>query len=254
MISKIKLTSAVFSFSLLAALAAGVLAQTEDGARAVPSPVSQTGGENSAVTPPRPTIMREKRETLKEKREAIGDKRREVREEVKIKREERKENAAARREEAQKRIAEKRRSNIRRRFAEMLKRFEAALEREKKLVERIQSRIDKARVNGGDVTKAQALLDQVKRTWQEAKTALDDAKGRVEGVISSADPKAAMKEVEKIIKTARDKIKKVHAGLVEVISALKGIGEGVRKPASSPAATPAPSPVSSPTPSSEPSQ
>lgn len=143
---------------------------------------------------------------------------------------ERQEAAKERRQEAKQRLAEKRKQLIRAFFGRMAKRLEAALERQKKLGERIQARIEKARANGKDVTQAQAALDRARIVWQEAKDALESAKSRLEGVLSAEDPKTAFEEVKDLVAAARDKIKAVHAAFVDVITALKGIGQGGGQP------------------------
>ena len=180
-----------------------------------------------------------KRENVQQRKENIQDRR----EEMKNQREEK-------RQEARQRLDKRRKKIMRNHFARMMKRFEAALEREKKLGERIQSRIDKAKANGKNTAKAQAALNKAKKTWEEAKALLGEVRGKIDGVLSAADPKEAFKEVQTLVASVRDKIKAVHKDLVDAVTALKGIGADKERsaspttiPAVSPAAATAPAPV-----------
>lgn len=164
--------------------------------------------------------LQEKREAGQERREAVGERRQEA-----------KENIQEKRQEQRQRLVERRKQLIRAFFERMVKRFEAALERAGKLADRIQSRIEKARANGRDVTNAQAALDRAKILWQDAKLALDAAKGKLEGALNADTPKQAFEEVRSLVRTAGDKIKDVHAALVDAITVLKGIGRGAGQPA-----------------------
>lgn len=153
------------------------------------------------------------------------------------------------RKELRARLDEKRKMQISNHFGRMVKRLEAALDRQSKLGERIQSRIDKAKANGKNVTKAQTALDKAKVMWQDAKKALDDAKAKFETLLASDDPKTVFKEVQTLIGTARDKIKGVHAAFVDAVKALKGVGEGGNNSASgTTGVSPAVSPSTPPTP------
>lgn len=178
--------------------------------------------------------------------------RRQVIEEQNKNRGEKVQNAKEKRDEAAQtrraKIAEKAKQKIRTYFVRMAARFEAALAREKKLGDRIQSRIDKAKERGKNISKAQNALDQARTKWQEAKAALDSAKSKLEGMLESADPKAAFQDIQKLVSESRDKIKAVHAALVEAVRQLKGIGEGGAS------ATTTPSAAGSPSESNPPSQ
>lgn len=179
--------------------------------------------------------QREKlQERIQERRENVIEKR----EEQKSNAQEKRENIQEKRQEAKQRLVEKRKQNIRAFFGRMAKRFEAALEREKKLGERIQSRLDKAKANGKDIVQAQAALDRAKTAWQEAKAVLENAKGKLEGMLASDDPKTAFDQIRSLVESARDKIKDAHAAYVDVIAALKGIGGGERRGQESATSTP----------------
>lgn len=171
---------------------------------------AQTTADGRATTsaPNRRGIIEQKKERLQERGAA-------VREQVQQKR-----------EQVRERLAEKRKQIIRDHFNRMMKRFDAALERIKKIGERIQSRIERAKANGKDVASAQTALDRAKTSWQEAKSAVDGVKGKLESVLSADDPKAAFKDVQNLIEAARDKIKAAHAAMVDAITTLKGVGGG----------------------------
>ena len=72
-------------------------------------------------------------------------------------------------------------------------------------------------------------MDELKLTLArtkivEAKEALAEAKGKLEGVLSSQNPKEAFKEVrEGLVKGVVAKIKEAHEALVVAVRALKGI-------------------------------
>lgn len=191
---------------------------------------AQTAADGQATTSAlnRRGIIEQQKERLQERGAAI-------RENVQQKREQVREQVQQKREQVRERLAEKRKQLIRDHFKRMMKRFDAALERLKKIGERIQSRIDKAKANGKDVASAQTALDRAKASWQEAKSAVDDIKGKLESVLSADDPKAAFKDVQNLIEAARDKIKAAHAAMVDAITALKGIGGGSDRATTTPA-------------------
>lgn len=131
-------------------------------------------------------------------------------------------------EALRKRFTEQRQKTITNFFARMVERLKAALEREQKLGERIQSRIDKARANGKDVTAAQAALASARTAWEEAEQSVESAETAMKDVLSSDNPKTAFEGVKTLVANAAGKIKAVHAAFVDVVNTLKGIGGGGR--------------------------
>lgn len=213
------------------------------------SALAQTGAVRDAARERVQDIRSNVRGNVQERKENVKENVQERKENIKANVQERreniKENAQERRTAVRENVAERRKAIIRNHFNRMMKRLEAALERGKKLGDRIQSRIEKAKANGKNTAKAQTALDKARAAWQEAKAALEEAKSKLEGVLSSTDPKAAFKEVHDLVVKARDKIKAVHAALVDAVTALKGLGEG-RRSGSSVAPTTNPAPVSTP--------
>lgn len=184
----------------------------------------------------RPGAIQEKSETFQQKRE-------ERREGVEPKSEERREAATEQREAAKARLTAKREAAVRAHLARMVKRFEAALERMKKFGERIQSRIEKARAKGKDVSKAQAALERTQAAWRDARAGVEDLKSRLDRSAGAGDARQALKDVRAAVDAGRDKIKAAHAAFVDVITTLKGLGGGSAEEGASPPAAPAPAPV-----------
>jgi DNA repair exonuclease SbcCD ATPase subunit len=149
-------------------------------------------------------------------------------------------NVQEKRQSVLQRFNERRQAIIRSFFARMVRRYEAAILRMQKLGDRIQSRIEKARAAGRDVTQAQAALDQARSQWSQAKGTLEEVRGKLEGVLGAGDPKAAFQEVKSLLGTMKGQLKSVHQALVEAITTLKGLGGGTREGQSAPGKPPAP--------------
>lgn len=229
-ISKSIAFSAAAAAIALAPLAPA-FAETTASEQAATSDQTTASDQTPANAPTRRDIkaqMLEKRATI---RENVQQKKEQARDQIQQKREQVRELLAVKK----KQVTEKRKQLIREHFTRMMKRFDAALERIKKIGERIQSRIDKARANGKDTANAQTALDRAKASWQEARSAVDGIKGKLEGVLSADDPKAAFKDVQNLIEAARDKIKAAHAAMVDAITALKGVGGGSDRATTAPA-------------------
>ncbi len=224
---KTKLASLSVSGLLVMAIALSSAAQVDPARDPVRDAARERLETNKQKLDEQRSIVDERKADVKAEREA-------VRENV----QQRKENIQDRREEVRARLTEKRKETIRRHFDRMMKRFEAALERQQKLAERIQSRIDKAKERGRNTAKAQAALDKALNLWNEAKTSLAEVKGKIEGVIAADNPREAFKEVQSLVAQTRDKIKAVHAALIESVRALKGIGEGSAERSGAPNVSP----------------
>ena len=124
------------------------------------------------------------------------------------------ENSAATRKaavtEERAKMKERRDANIRKFFANMARRLENMISRLEQLAGRIESRLKKFEERGADVTGAREKL------------ALAQAKGKLEGVLSSRNPKEAFKEVrEGLVKGVAVKIREAHEALVVAVRELK---------------------------------
>lgn len=113
----------------------------------------------------------------------------------------------------------------------MTERFSAAIKREEKLRDRIALRIEKTAQNarengkdGKDLFAPQIRLGDATEKILEAKSALDAAAAKLQTVIASSTAKNIMKDVTHGFADVTVKLKAAHAALVDVITALKGIG------------------------------
>ena len=136
------------------------------------------------------------------------------------------ENSAATRtppvKEERVKIKERRDANIRKFFANMARRLENMISRLEQLAGRIESRLKKFEERGADVTGAKEKLTLARTKIAEAKEALAEAKGKLEGVLSSRNPKEAFKEVrEGLVKGVAVKIREAHEALVVAVRELK---------------------------------
>src|SRR3989338_4999484 len=167
--------------------------------------------------------MREKRETM---RSEIRDKRETFHEEVKGMREEFREKAQERREELKKKLGEKRAERIEAFFDRMLKKFENALDRLNNFAERIGARLDKAEVNGKDVTELRTKLDTAETAIDDAQNALEDAKAQYATAVSDPNFKKSFAKVRELVRGVAEKVKVAHRAVVDVVRSTKGLGGG----------------------------
>ncbi len=137
-------------------------------------------------------------------------------------------NREQRQAAARQRMEEKRSEIFKRVSEQMWKRMEAAIERLSKLSDRVDSRIQKLKEKGVDITKPEALISAARTKLTEAKAAVDAAKQEVGGATALADtsalntkPDDAGKPVRESLGKARDAIFAAHKSLVSAVASLK---------------------------------
>jgi hypothetical protein len=119
----------------------------------------------------------------------------------------------------------------------MINRLGNALAKEQDLGTRLNSRISKLEAEGVDVTAAKAQIAEAQTSWQKAAEAVTGLQAEMDKVVAASSPKTAFVSVQKIVKTAANDIKKVHANILAIIKLLKAAQPAVS--ASSTVPTPA---------------
>lgn len=121
----------------------------------------------------------------------------------------------------------------------MLTRITAAIDRLQKLIERIEDRL--AIIDSGDsdidTTLAKGDLAEAKKLLNEAGVMLETAKGDIEIVLESEDPKFALGKVIDTVQDIKANLVEIHKLLVHAIGSIKGLRVG----GDSPTPTPTPS-------------
>ncbi|HJX59593.1 hypothetical protein A2V61_01525 [Candidatus Woesebacteria bacterium RBG_19FT_COMBO_47_8] len=132
-----------------------------------------------------------------------------------------------------------RRERVRTYWSRMLTRITAAIDRLQKLIERIEDRL--AIIDSGDsdidTTLAKGDLAEAKKLLNEAGVMLETAKGDIEIVLESEDPKFALGKVIDTVQDIKANLVEIHKLLVHAIGSIKGLRVG----GDSPTPTPTPS-------------
>ena len=111
-------------------------------------------------------------------------------------------------------------------------RFGATIAREEAIVEKINSRILKIKANGGDTTKAEALVVEAKNNLVLARTSYDNLKITISSTTVSAGatttPMVAKAQRDALRKAASDVekyLRDAHKALLKTVGLLRGVSE-----------------------------
>lgn len=145
-------------------------------------------------------------EKKQENREKIADK-------IKEKKVEIREKIATKTAE----MREKFRSNVKERFGKVVEHLVKHEERLYKIAEKIQSRLDKAKEKGVDITTLQAALDSCNSQKPAIAAAITDASVKVEAIDTEGTNDGAIRAAQASIKGAKEKLVTYHKCLVGVV-------------------------------------
>lgn len=234
---QLTLIIALIAIAACAVLFYSPYAYAEEGADDVSVQASVT--VNASTTKPRPAPLRILKSEIEEKRdvikERIGTTRTDIKASIEARITERKGERgeyASSSEDRRERMASstEARGDMKGRISldivlrNMVNRLTAAIERFENIASRIDSRIEKLRAEGKDVSAAVSLQ-------ASAKTKIAEAKVAVSAIVKpsmSAEPtreelKAAFEDMRGKVKAAEEAVKAAHKALIEVVVALKRI-------------------------------
>lgn len=103
----------------------------------------------------------------------------------------------------------------------MLERAHRRIERLDNIWARIESRIEKIKTSGKDVSSLDPLVSDVKTKHQAALDAITTAETKLQALVGTNDPKAAVAAFRDSFKTVKDAIKAYHQAIVAVIRKMK---------------------------------
>ncbi len=130
-------------------------------------------------------------------------------------------NTAIRLENRKTHLTEVVKARIRAYLQRIYARYSAAIERFEKLSLRIESSISKQEATGTNINEAKRLLGQARSNITEVKAALEQTKTAFEVAILSDDPKSEFETAQDALRGINERIKSVHASLVQTIRALR---------------------------------
>ena len=143
--------------------------------------------------------------------------------------EERRQQLEERREERRERLSELRQERVQNFWDRMSSRLTRIIDRLSAIGDRILSRIEKFEERGADMSEARTALDGAREQIGLAEGAMADAGVALEDLLDSDNPKEAFADVRVQVRVVIDAIKAAHAGLVDAITAMKGVSTAVRQ-------------------------
>lgn len=102
----------------------------------------------------------------------------------------------------------------------MANRMQAAIDRAKKLVARIQSRVNKLKAQGKDVTKFTNWITTMNTNLDSAQTALSKFRADLANFSTTSDPKTSVQQLQMDAKLVRDALVAVHTTMKQVVQTL----------------------------------
>ena len=106
------------------------------------------------------------------------------------------------------------------RETELLNRLNNLVGRIDSILTRAKSRIDKLAAEGRDVTEARAKASAADTAISSAKTALNDLQTKLDGVVSSAQPRQAWQSVKGSVQATATAIKTARQAVVDLVKIL----------------------------------
>ena len=105
----------------------------------------------------------------------------------------------------------------------MLNRYRSAIARFDHILTRLESRVEKLKARGVDVSSVTPLLEEAKNMKVENAAKLEELKAKYESLLEGDNPQGIGEEAKAVAQELKAEIEKLHNKLKEIVSAIKAL-------------------------------